>query len=140
MKKNRFTIGRSDENDIVLADPSVSRRHAELAVLDNGRLFLTDCRSANGSRILRGGTPVEVRQEMLAWNDTLQFGDVTLAVREIAAALSAAGLSNMAPGGPGAGPDEEKPPPVPWVRGDRLVRCPCGAVRRKDERCRECGE
>ena len=50
-----ISIGRLPECDINLADPNVSRRHAE--VRPAGTSFvLTDLRSTNGTRV--NGTPV----------------------------------------------------------------------------------
>ena len=43
------TIGRSSSNDIVLDDPLVSRHHAELRQLPDGRRQLVDLRSHNGT-------------------------------------------------------------------------------------------
>ena len=44
-----FTIGRSPSSDIVLDDPLVSRRHAELRLLPDGRRQLVDVGSFNGT-------------------------------------------------------------------------------------------
>ena len=45
-------IGRSSENDIVIGeDSNVSRNHAEIFEDDEGRVFLTDLDSANGTFI-----------------------------------------------------------------------------------------
>src|SRR4051812_20291627 len=44
---NKVSIGRGDDNDIVLADLKASRRHAELSFSPDGRK-LTDAGSANG--------------------------------------------------------------------------------------------
>ena len=66
---NKFTIGRGPENDIVVPHHSVSRRHAELAVLGGGSYRLTDLRSTNGTFHYDGDTlvrieaPVEVGHE-----------------------------------------------------------------------------
>jgi hypothetical protein len=40
-----FVIGRSPDADIVLADASVARQHAELVITADGRFHLTDCGS-----------------------------------------------------------------------------------------------
>ena len=37
-----FVIGRSPDADIVLADVSVARQHAELVITDDGRFHLND--------------------------------------------------------------------------------------------------
>lgn len=44
-----YVIGRSPYADIVLPDPSVARRHAELVATDDGRFYLTDCATETGS-------------------------------------------------------------------------------------------
>jgi ABC transport system ATP-binding/permease protein len=47
----RLTIGRDASNDLVLADPNVSRFHAEVARLDDGRVAIRDLGSRNGTRV-----------------------------------------------------------------------------------------
>ena len=44
-------IGRDSENDIVINEASVSGKHAELFKDDEGRVFLTDLNSKNGTFI-----------------------------------------------------------------------------------------
>jgi ABC transport system ATP-binding/permease protein len=46
--KTRLTIGRSADSDILLSHPTISRRHAQLERLPDGRLVLTDLDSSNG--------------------------------------------------------------------------------------------
>ena len=41
--KFRITIGRSSKCNLVLADMSVSKIHAEIELLENDTLLLTDC-------------------------------------------------------------------------------------------------
>lgn len=43
-----LVIGRSTEADVLVMDPEVSRRHAQLEH-DGGTVFLTDLRSSNGT-------------------------------------------------------------------------------------------
>ncbi len=45
-----LNLGRSRENDIVLHDEHASRQHAQI-YQDNGRWFLRDCGTRNGTRI-----------------------------------------------------------------------------------------
>ncbi|MDX6580963.1 MAG: transport system ATP-binding/permease protein [Solirubrobacterales bacterium] len=54
----RLSIGRDPANDVVLADPNVSRFHAEL-VCDGDAFELTDLGSRNGTRL--DGEPVTTR-------------------------------------------------------------------------------
>ncbi|MCA9548168.1 MAG: FHA domain-containing protein [Myxococcales bacterium] len=66
-------IGRTDENDVSLADVSVSRHHARLKRQDDGSYVLTDLNSSNGS--YASGRTVE--QSMRVWHgQRLQFGNV----------------------------------------------------------------
>jgi Protein of unknown function (DUF3662)/FHA domain len=50
------TIGRLPECDIVTADPNVSRRHAEIRVVD-GRVRVVDLGSLNGTQVNGRGVP-----------------------------------------------------------------------------------
>src|SRR6266480_4504366 len=68
----RFTIGRTPENDLVIEDTSLSRRHALIENFE-GRFNLSDCGSSNGTFI--NGTPVTALTELSDW-DVLTFGGV----------------------------------------------------------------
>jgi len=50
ISKDRITIGRSKENDVVLTDSSVSRRHAEIEKGQSG-YFITDLGSYNQTKL-----------------------------------------------------------------------------------------
>lgn len=70
------TIGRAPENDIVLQDPLVSRRHARLEWRD-GACFLTDLGSANGTRL--NGADLDPREPRpIAGGDRIDIGPVTI--------------------------------------------------------------
>ncbi|HLM77692.1 MAG TPA: DUF3662 and FHA domain-containing protein [Rubrobacteraceae bacterium] len=66
-----WTIGRSGENDIVISDPNVSRRHAKLSRLENG-FIVEDLGSTNGT--LLDGAPID--RERIESGDELAFGGV----------------------------------------------------------------
>ncbi len=51
IRKDRVVIGRGEECDVVVPDPSVSRRHLELRVTEDGRVLLRDLGSTNGTWI-----------------------------------------------------------------------------------------
>ena len=51
LAKRQLTIGRDTSNDVVLQDPNVSRFHAEVARLDDGRVAIRDLASRNGTRV-----------------------------------------------------------------------------------------
>lgn len=73
--KPAVTIGRDATNDIVLDHPQISRHHARLQLLPDGRLAVADLNSTNGTFIdgqqLRGATTV-------AAGVTLTFGPFRL--------------------------------------------------------------
>ena len=77
LKPGENTVGREGA-DIMLADKSVSRRHARL-VADDGGVFVEDTGSTNGTKT--GGQPlVAGRQVGLSDGDRVQFGAVKLTV------------------------------------------------------------
>ncbi|NOT10984.1 MAG: DUF805 domain-containing protein [Methylococcaceae bacterium] len=83
MNNRKITIGRSTDCDLVLADLTVSRQHAELELLENGRLLLTDCHSSQGTFVIRGGHEEKIKQQVVSKHDLLMFGNITIPVSEI---------------------------------------------------------
>jgi pSer/pThr/pTyr-binding forkhead associated (FHA) protein len=67
-------IGRTDENDITIDHPSLSRGHAQLSCDDAGRWTLSDLESANGLQV-NGEKYAEVT---LKHGDELELGHVRL--------------------------------------------------------------
>ena len=65
-------VGRSQENDIVINDPNVSRRHARISRADNG-FVVEDLGSTNGT--LLDGAPID--RERIEGGDELTFGQTT---------------------------------------------------------------
>jgi type II secretory pathway predicted ATPase ExeA len=92
------TLGRSRENAIVLDDPSVSRRHADLSVSPE-QVALRDLKSRNGVQV--NGVPR--REATLQAGDRIKIGAVELEF--------AAGFVRPAP----------TPPPDPGGRADPLL-------------------
>lgn len=83
-----LVIGRSPYADVVLPDPSVARRHAELVATDDGRFYLTDCASqggtwrraagasAQGASHVAADAPWErLRQAFVARDEPLRLGE-----------------------------------------------------------------
>jgi 2-alkenal reductase len=68
-----FLIGRDDECDLTLDDAKVSRRHAEIKRLADGRLCLHDLGSSNGTFVNgeRAGSSVLSGQEQIQVGDTV---------------------------------------------------------------------
>ena len=72
--KDRMVIGRGEECDISINHPSVSRVHAELYPLEDGRYELCDKNSANGVRV----NGVELPRSFVDARDVVELGDVIL--------------------------------------------------------------
>ncbi len=70
----RLLLGRGDECDITLNHASVSRVHAEITALGDGRYEFIDKESANGVRI----NGVDLKRSLLDARDTIELGDVAL--------------------------------------------------------------
>ena len=64
-----LVFGRSDECDVVMADPNVSRRHAH-AVMLNGMMAMVDLGSSNGTLV--NGIPIS--RIFLMDGDEIQLG------------------------------------------------------------------
>jgi FHA domain-containing protein len=73
---DRITIGRTSNNDVVIADTSISRLHAYIR-RDGANWLVADAGSKNGSWLK--GTTLEARKERpLPSRAVLRFGDVDL--------------------------------------------------------------
>jgi EAL domain-containing protein (putative c-di-GMP-specific phosphodiesterase class I) len=73
---SRFLVGRNPEASLCIPSPTVSREHAELALVDRG-LLLRDLGSTNGTFV----NGVRVRQPYtVGHSDLLQFGQVVFRV------------------------------------------------------------
>ncbi|MFM7615196.1 MAG: FHA domain-containing protein [Synechococcales cyanobacterium] len=62
---NQWTIGRSDNNHLVIKDHCISRIHAILQRMDNGDFYLIDLGSRNGSFVNGrwANIPVKLRNQ-----------------------------------------------------------------------------
>lgn len=67
------TIGRTEENYILLSDPSISRNHAKI-VNQNLNYILCDLNSSNGTYVNRKRIKTETR---LSSGDLIRFGNVS---------------------------------------------------------------
>ena len=70
-----LVVGRLPECDLVLADPNVSRRHAEVRPAGNGNFELADLGSTNGTRV--NGIPIRGTQ-LLRDGDEVSVGATSL--------------------------------------------------------------
>lgn len=67
-----LTVGRVADNALVLADPNVSRHHAEIRQADGG-FWIFDLGSTNGTHV----NGVRVTQHQLETEDEVAFGSAT---------------------------------------------------------------
>jgi pSer/pThr/pTyr-binding forkhead associated (FHA) protein len=80
LDKNQLTVGRDDDNDVVLDDPVVSAHHARLLLsfdaADGQSALLEDLASTNGTRV----NGKEIRRSAVKHGDLIQIGRNTLHV------------------------------------------------------------
>lgn len=72
IKKDMTTIGSNPDNDIYLADPSVSRKHAAIKTDEGKRYEIRDFGSANGLYINND----KIERKFLRDGDLLRFGKI----------------------------------------------------------------
>jgi hypothetical protein len=69
-----FFIGRDQSNQIILNDNMVSRRHAQLTLLDNGLVMIKDLGSSNGTYV----NGKKITETYLSTGDIVKCGPVFL--------------------------------------------------------------
>jgi pSer/pThr/pTyr-binding forkhead associated (FHA) protein len=81
-EKERLSIGRTKENDLVINDPSISKIHAALVLNLDRQLMVADTGSTNGTFInnqrISYGRAVVINE-----GDKLKFGTVEVALEHI---------------------------------------------------------
>ena len=101
------TVGRSEAAAITIPHETVSRLHAEVIPLSDGRVYVTDCASRNGTFVNDNGQWRQIRQDFAGPAARVRFGDVEMTVphllTEIARLQGSAGASAGAVNGPVAG-------------------------------------
>ncbi|MFE2074704.1 FHA domain-containing protein [Streptomyces misionensis] len=122
----RITVGRSADADVPLDDPDVSRLHCAVTVGADGRVFVADLGSTNGTTL--DGTRVGERPVRVAAGSLLRVGESALRVAaggvpgedRLRVVADGEGCVRVAPGtSSGAGADTAPPldPPVPGGAG-----------------------
>jgi serine phosphatase RsbU (regulator of sigma subunit) len=93
LKEGKYIIGRSSGCDLVINDSTVSRRHAEIEVVDEQNINLTDLESHNGSTVNGYAISDTVK---LQSNDIISFGRVEFRITPHAAEETRAKSFNLA--------------------------------------------
>jgi ABC-type multidrug transport system ATPase subunit len=87
--KNTLTIGRNTENDLVLSHPSISRNHAKIERIGEGKYRITDLGSMNGTFV--NGQQIS-GTTTLSSTDTIYIGRYQIslsgAVRDLSSEIS----------------------------------------------------
>jgi pSer/pThr/pTyr-binding forkhead associated (FHA) protein len=111
-----FLLGRSKECDVVIVDPTVSRRHAEFVVKSDNVFVLVDCGSKFGTFIRRGESWQPVQSEPVRIDDRIRLGQHETTIRTIMSVVVER-LRATAAGRPAAppppDPPSQSPPPAP---------------------------
>ncbi len=80
MENRIFTIGR--EGQIKINDPTVSKRHAEIEIID-GEVYLRDLDSTNGTFLIKNKRLVPFKEGYVQLNQMLVLGNQKYSVKEL---------------------------------------------------------
>jgi len=78
-----YSIGRDEGNDIVIEDLSVSRRHARIEELDDGRYMVIDLGSANGSYVEQSDDWQHFAEAEVVATEALMLGEYRTTARDL---------------------------------------------------------
>jgi len=85
-----YRIGRGSDNDIVVDDSSISRNHAELTEMPDGRFAVRDLGSSNGTMIQGAEGWEQVQDAFVAADQPIRFGKRMATPSELVALSRAA--------------------------------------------------
>ena len=112
-------------------------------VNDKCFLLLRDQHSTNGCFIQSKGVWESFSQEIVNSQNLVKFGNFEISVEDLIASVPNPTPSDSSQSSSlniSLSQSQYSQPKKPWLKGDRLVRCQCGAVKRPNESCLECGE
>jgi predicted component of type VI protein secretion system len=118
----RFTIGRDKHCDVPVEDNSVSRKHAEIWMAEDGTLMMADLKSSNGTRLIRNGNKLVLAESAVLPDDQVRFGVVTMGVGKLVETI-----------------ESVYPHALTKRRGVTRIRCSCGVLKLPGEVCLGCG-
>lgn len=112
------SIGRDDDRDVRLPDPSVSRKHAEIVCQRTG-YFVADLQSSNGTQL--NGLSLTA-PAMLSPGDVLRIGEIELRCVTVAA------LTTPPPAPPRSPHSPQAPQPTARPRGRSAITTPPAGI------------
>jgi len=120
----KLVVGRAVTSDVPIYDPTISRRHAEIVLTENG-VRVTDLGSSNGT-FLNGA---KITEAEAGANDVVTFGKVAFRVKEVTAPVPRPQVGPLGQGerdvdlaGPaGIRETAGKDLPLPELAGDRQL-------------------
>lgn len=129
-KEKTYTIGRSRNCHIVLADDTVSKEHAQISLTGERKIFLTDTGSRNGTYLLKGKEFRKIQKKThIVPGDTVKFGECEMVVGDI---LDDLRRREVLPIDVSSKPDKPD---------GKVERCDyCGAIKEIGQICPECGQ
>src|SRR3954467_6841236 len=128
-------IGRGQGCGLVLTHESISRRHAELTIGQDGSLSIRDLDSSGGTFVLRDGKEIDVtRTAALKRTDAVRLGDYEISVEDLLELIGETGHAVKPEPGMRAIPGESGDQPK-----TRMVRCDCGTIKERGIPCPACG-
>ncbi|OPZ28598.1 MAG: Glycogen accumulation regulator GarA [Lentisphaerae bacterium ADurb.BinA184] len=74
LKAEKYTVGRHEDCDICLPDPTISSHHCTLVRVEGGGFELQDAGSTNGTRV----NGVRVQSQKLVNSDIVQVGAIEM--------------------------------------------------------------
>jgi hypothetical protein len=103
----RYRIGRSETNDIVIPDASVSRQHAEAVELGGGRFALSDLGSTFGTHVWQGQGWTAAKETEIRADTVIRFGEFRTTLMDVLSEIERAALGLTSP------PPQPAPTPTP---------------------------
>ncbi len=102
-----YTVGRDTDTAITVQHTTVSRLHAEVIPLPDGRLYVTDCASRNGTFINEDGHWRKISQDFASGGARLRFGEVETSVPHLLTIIARL-QSSSSPGAAGSAVAEQE--------------------------------
>ena len=80
MEGRRFILGR--EGHIYIDSPTASKHHAEIRI-ENGRVYLRDLKSTNGTFLLKHNSLIPFREGYLSQQQSIVIGRQAYVIRDL---------------------------------------------------------